>query len=350
MLSSTQRIKVHGIPGEEQTMLVIFRTADHPYGSRPISVPGKFRVQFLFSRPGRAQFAETEPTFLSDIVGDSHIGIAKPANDRSDDDIESLKFLANGDGWSFEFKGFVNERGYLGKMVVELAALNTTEAERIAYRALSPFLSTWSMTLDVPVNIETVQVTDLSTHTDTLQIRAPFVEMRPGSGVGPMLSDEFCQYSSLYREALNSTSPFYRFLCLYKLIESIYFRRTERARLAKEQGQSVKTYADSVYLNREAMTGILLWIYPWRNILLDDLAIAQTLPSEADGKKFTRVREEYLRPLRDGIAHGLMDSGEIRTVADRLEDVDKVRKWSPLLRVWSQLLMRLEFPEAFSTV
>jgi len=330
-------------------MLVIFRTADQPYGSRPISVPGRFRVQFLFSRPGRAKFADTEPSFLNSIVGDSHIGIAKPIKDRSGDDIESLKFLTHGEGWSLEFSGFVNERGYLGKMVVELAAQNTIEAERIAYRALSPFLSNWSMTLDVPVNIETVQVTDLSTHTDTLQIRAPFIEMRPGSGVGPLLSDEFCQYASLYREALNSTSPFYRFLCLYKLIESIYLRRTEKAKLSRERGEAVRTYADSIYLTHEAITGILLWIYPWRNSLLDDLAIAQALPAEARGKKFTRIREEYLRPLRDGIAHGLMDSGGIRTVADRLEDVDKVRTWSPLLRIWSQLLMRIEFPEAFAT-
>jgi hypothetical protein len=92
-----------------------------------------------------------------------------------------------------QFNCVVNEGGYVGKIVIEnLYAQNYSQAEAIAYRALTPFLSAWSVTLDIPLNIETIQVTDLTTHTDMLRVRSPFVEMKPGGGVGPVLSQEFC--------------------------------------------------------------------------------------------------------------------------------------------------------------
>jgi hypothetical protein len=70
-------------------------------------------------------------------------------------------------------------------------------------------------------------------------------------------------------------------------------------------------------------------------------------PAEATGKRFKTIRQETLEPMRDTIAHGLMHSGEIKTVSDRLEDIEKAAKWLPLLRVWARVLFATEFPTEF---
>lgn len=338
-----------GLPGEEQKLLVLFGTTDYPIGSRPISVPGYFRVQFLLARPGRLAFTEHEASFLTNKVGDSHLGIAKSKReeDRSED-ITGLVLETFGEGWHFQFRCVVNEGGYVGKILTDnLYAHDYAEAEAIAYRALTPFLSAWSVALDIPMNIETVQVTDLTTHTDMLRIRAPCQEMRPSGGTGPELSQEFCGYASVYREAMNADSPFYRFLCFYKVVESIYFRRSAKAKEAKLRGEEPRRYNEDVPLSREAISGLLYMLYPWRTDWSDEFSIQQILPEEARGKRFKAIREHYLEPLRNGIAHGLMRSGYIETVADRIEDVNNANKWLPLLRVWTRLLLKIEFPKEF---
>jgi hypothetical protein len=88
LISTTEKVLMRGVPGEEQKMLVFFGTTDFPIGSRPISVAGQFRVQFLLARPGRLKFCEREPSFLTNVVGDSHLGVGKPNSQRtSDEDI-----------------------------------------------------------------------------------------------------------------------------------------------------------------------------------------------------------------------------------------------------------------------
>jgi hypothetical protein len=348
-LPPTQKVQIYGIPGEEQNMLVMFSTVEHPFGSRPISLAGKFRVQFLLARPGRMQFSESQPTFLKDVVGDSHIGIAKPAGERTgDEDIIGMVLDVHHAGQILRFRCVPNGSGYVGKIEIEsLTAADYMHAERIAYEALMPFLSAWSLTLDIPVFVETIQVTDLTTHTDMLKIRSPFVEMKPAGGVGSLLSEEFCQYASLYREGMNANSPFYRLLCFYKIIESLYLMRNEKAKEAKSRGIEPRKYSEDVPLTEDAIRGLIGLIYPWRATWDDDFTIHQVLPDEAKGKRFKAIREKTLEPLRDRIVHALMKSGKIESVADRLTDVNGVILWLPLLRLWTRLLLRIEFPTEF---
>jgi hypothetical protein len=119
------------------------------------------------------------------------------------------------------------------------------------------------------------------------------------------------------------------------------------AQEAKSRGEKPRIYTEDVPLSTEAIRGILLWIYPWRSSDDDDFIIDQILPAEATGKRFKTIRQKLLEPMRDTIAHGLMRSGEIKTVADRLEDIEKTAKWLPLLRVWVRVLLATEFPTEF---
>jgi hypothetical protein len=216
----------------------------------------------------------------------------------------------------------------------------------VAYRALMPFLSAWSTSLDIPVIIETIQVTDPATYTESLRIQRPFREMTPSKGVGPVLSDDFCKFASVYREALNASSPFYRYLCLCKMVESIYFRQKVVAEEAKVRGEAPKKRDEDVRLSRDGIRGILGWVYPWEDPN-DDLLLRQLLPDEANNKNFRAVFHGILEPLRNTIAHALMKSGGIESVADRLEDVENVITWLPLLRLWVRVLLASEFPREF---
>jgi hypothetical protein len=146
---------------------------------------------------------------------------------------------------------------------------------------------------------------------------------------------------------MNANSPFYRFLCFYKIVESLYIRRSENAKQAKLRGEDPRKYNEDVALSPEAIRGILGILYPWRTDWDDDLSMNQIIPEEARGKRFKLIREKYLEPLRNAIAHGLMRSGQIETVADRLEDVNAANKWLPLMRIWVRLLLRIEFPQEF---
>lgn len=286
---------------------------------------------------------------LKDVLGDSHIGIAKPASERiGDQDVIGMTLDVHHAGQILRFKCIPNDDGFVGKIEIEsIAARDYMDAERIAYEALMPFLSAWSLTLDIPVVVETIQVTDLTTHTDMLKIRAPFVAMKPAGGVGSLLSEEFCQYASLYREGMNANTPFYRFLCFYKVIESLYTRRSVRAKEERLRGAEPRKYTEDVPLTEDAIRGLIGLLYPWRASWDDDFTIRQVLPEEAKGKRFKTIREKTLEPLRDRIAHALMRSGKIESVADRIADVNAVVLWLPLLRLWTRLLMKIEFPREF---
>jgi hypothetical protein len=133
-ISSTE-----GLLGEEQKLHVFFATTDHAFGSRPVSIAGDFKVQFLLSQPGHLKFDEERPSFTHSTVRDSHLRIAKHVSERNEsEDVISLRLIGNGEGWSIPFDGLVNDNGCGGKIIIErLRANDHVHAEMVAYRALA---------------------------------------------------------------------------------------------------------------------------------------------------------------------------------------------------------------------
>jgi hypothetical protein len=229
-----------GIPGEELRMIVYPIRSYAPDGSVPLpspdqlaGKPGYYKVQILLNRPGYAVAGERDHSFIDNVIGSSHLLIAKPKRARAEGDPDRIAMQSNRtNAGKTLFIGLANDDGYLGKFVAEsIWAQSTADAERRAYGALSPFLSAWSLNLDIPLHVETVQVTELSSFTNTLRVRTPQFEISPGARLTPYLSEDFCKYASVYREGMNSESPFYRFLCLYKIIESVRGWSLVRSRL-----------------------------------------------------------------------------------------------------------------------
>ncbi len=340
--------KPWGVPGEEHQLWVVPLRAGQKPPEKLVGAPGKYKIQLLLSRPGYPLTAEREHKFIDEVIGDSHVVITKPLKERKQEDFDQVLLQATGRGKLINFTGLPNERGYLGKLVVEeFLANNFQDAETQAYEALAPFLSAWSLHLDIPVHVETMQVTDLQTHTSSLRVRTPHFEMTFAGGLSPILTDDFCQYASLYREGMNSNSGFYRFLCFYKIIESIPHRRSRTNEAAKQAGKEVRRVHELIPSTGDELLALLKDVYPWRT-QWDSFALAQIVPPEVMGKKIGWVREKHLNPLRVGIAHALLNTGEVRITLDKLEHIQQVNKWLPLCRVLARLMLRNEFPEEFA--
>jgi hypothetical protein len=340
-----------GVPGEEHKLWAVPRRKGDPLGLTGEDLsgkPGKYRAQLLLSRPGYPVASEREHKFIDNAIGDSHVLIAKPLRERVPGESDQVLLQAFSPAETVTFIGIPNANGYLGKLVAhEISANNLNDAETRAYGAAAPFLSAWSLHLDIPVHVETIQVTELATSINSLRVRTPHFEMTFAGGMSPLLTDDFSQYASLYREGMNSNSGFYRFLCFYKIIESIPHRRSRIGQAAKKLGEDVRRFYEHVPADRKELLALLKTIYPWR-ATWDDMALGQIVPTEAAGKKIGWVREKHLNPLRVGIAHALLKTGEVRITLDKIDHIQQVNKWLPLCRVLARLLLNNEFPDEFA--
>jgi len=146
---------------------------------------------------------------------------------------------------------------------------------------------------------------------------------------------------------MNSNSGFYRFLCFYKIIESIDFRRSRTNSAAKQSGQKVRRFREVVPADSGELLALLKEVYPWRT-QWDTFALDQIVPTDVRGKRIGWVREKHLNPLRVGIAHALLKTGEIRITLDKLEHIQQVNKWLPLCRILARMVLRNEFPTEFA--
>ncbi|HTV58676.1 MAG TPA: methylamine utilization protein MauJ [Verrucomicrobiae bacterium] len=263
---------------------------------------------------------------------------------RGPHDVEKVRLdIVGPTGKNYRIIGEANDEGFLGKFVADLEADNSVSAEHDAYGAITPFLSAWAMNADVPIHIETIQVTDLKTFVSSLRVYTPQFEMNMPGGPAPFLQDDFCQYASIYREGLNTNSPFYRFLCFYKIIESLIAKRGREAGAKRAAGQDPRRDYEVVPETPDQILELLKRLYPWRN-KWDELGLTQVFPQEIRGKKITAIRDRYFRPLRLGIAHALLDQGEITVILDKMNYIQDVNKWLPLCRVCARWMLVNDFP------
>lgn len=337
-----------GVPGEEHKLIVAPVFKDGPTDPNQMNIAGQrgpYRVQFLLARPGYSTHDEREHKFIDDIVGTSHVRMAKPESERGPHDVEKVILALLGK--SYQIVGLPDKQGFLGKLVAELEAESAAGAEQEAYGSLAPFLSAWSMNADIPIHVETIQVTDLKTQVSTLRVVTPHFEMNFPGGQQPFFQDEFCQYASIYREGLNSNSPFYRFLCFYKIIESVIAKRGREAAAKKAAGQDPRRAYETIPEKREDILPLLKRLYPWRDSW-DEMALRHIFPDEVLGQKVTGIREKHFRRLRLGIAHALLDKGEITVILDKIEYVQAVDKWLPLCRICARWMLLSDFPSECS--
>ena len=141
---------------------------------------------------------------------------------------------------------------------------------------------------------------------------------------------------SLYREGINSNSQNYQFLCWYKVLEGINEKRgsdSAKVKKALPQGLSERL-EESAIEQRQRFAEIFPVI---RASGTADQNWDHIVPDEVRGWKFNRVREQKLEPLRNKIAHMLLEaSGDLSLSPDFRETHVKLQNGFPCSVLWPE--------------
>ena len=353
-LNATEfRAGLAGFPAQLQQLHVVNQfPSDDARSSIPSGgAPGMYEVVFVLKRPGFPLVGERQVSFSSGLLGDSHLGICPPAfTPPGGEDVDRILLRSVGDDGQFEFVGTANQNGFLGKLTSRpFQARDRFHAEEIAFRALAPSLSEFSLQLDIPLEIAQIETKDLSTESCHVTITVPFFNVPMIVAPLSRTEPDFRGVASLYREALNSNSPVYQFLCLFKIIEALRARRKKLQRAAKAANRGptplppedfptsyhdIRTWLDALFYVRPA----------WSLAALDS-----AVPPEVRGKSFDEVIADLLNPLRVNIAHALFeDTGRELTISyDDLLDTRKIAKLVPLVKCIVRRMMKTDFRAEF---
>jgi hypothetical protein len=196
---------------------------------------------------------------------------------------------------------------------------------------------------DIPVEVFQIDVVDAAGN-NTITTRNAFSY---GKVEDPIyLGDELQKYAALYREGLSSRNELYSYLCFYKIIEAVERQNTiEGAKAAKSGTPPTKRAQHRLPKDDATIASWAKQMFPgWYK--WSHFSIGSISPKEARGVKLGSVRESFLRPLRDSIAHGLLDDVGIIDVDD--PDLHgRVRYWLPYLR---SMARRVSLARCFPTL
>ena len=163
-------------------------------------------------------------------------------------------------GKELAFLGEANADGFLAWISSQpLQATSLDAAEREFVPRIREVLSMWSTELNIPLSIFQTEVKEIATGSQRADFTvpyspAPFAAARRGLVISPA----FRGFAGLYREALNSGSHVYQFLCLFKIIEGIRKRRDAAERASREQGNATSVHRSTYRRTpRNAQRGLI---------------------------------------------------------------------------------------------
>jgi hypothetical protein len=245
-----------------------------------------------------------------------------------------------------EIGTLANKQERLAKCRVELEASSFKDAEHTAFDSISPLLSSVAFESDVPIRVAQLDVKQTSTGRASMTYTCPY----PDASLPPAESLSTAPYiqslMSLYCEGINSNSQNYQFLCWYKIIEGIYWKRDDE-RAAKPKGSRrdpTPKIPELVPDGREELRRSISSIFPTVGTKgLTDGRWDGSIPDEVLGWKFGHIRQDHLEPMRNKIAHMLSEpSGDLSLSPDTRAHMVEVTKWITLLRFMARVMIQNE--------
>jgi hypothetical protein len=141
---------------------------------------------------------------------------------------------------------FRNAQGELALATRSLTATWHDEAFEIFLAGLTPALDRLSYLSHTPIIVDMMKCEDEANHIIVVSYRMPYGNVVLSEGLTDLSTPLFPVYG-LYREAVNASSNFYRFLCFYKILEGIFSQiRPQFFQLARAQGISITRSQDVV--------------------------------------------------------------------------------------------------------
>jgi hypothetical protein len=341
-----------GMPGMLQYFGVLTpQPGSDPNPRTPVigGAPGDYMVVLTLARPGYTPHPEGQYASFAGLEGDSHLAIAKPAYVIAEnDDVKAVTIKASTEDGDLILVGTPNKRGFLAQVTAERVwGKDAQDARTKVARAFASSMSSLSAQLDIPLMVYQTDVIELATNNFFMSIISPFPARPMAVTPVAVLSDEFRATTSFYREALNSNTPAFQFLCYFKIIESSLERRKALALEAKTRGESPSRPTHTIPAEEKDFIPWLSAIFHVGRDEWDFITMESFFVHEARGKKFNHVVDAYLRPLRTRIAHAVLTSGELALSADEEMDIREVYKWLALTKCMARHLMKSDFPNEF---
>ncbi len=318
----------------------------------PMGDPGEYEAIFTLLPPGQAaEKIKNEDTDqiveIADekLPGDSHLVLCAPEDVRSPSDTTAQLRVDVGVNRLDSETGITevtlvpNDSGRVSKVIVRTTAENFDSAESQTYFEAASLLSHLAFKLDIPLRIVHTHIKEVGTgHTRTGYVRqfgyrsvANLPEFAAGRNelVMDIKTGAYPALASIYREALSSDSPFYQFLCFYRIIDRVIKRLRPRWKTTlREHDVALPPYLKNEKVPSEG-------------------DLAERIPDEVRGKKFTTVYQDYLRPLRDGIGHVFLedekDTNSQERSTDELDFITKAYRYLPVAHHIARAMLEKDF-------
>jgi hypothetical protein len=324
-------------------------------GSRagdPAGSPGEYEAQFTLLQPGQAaeKVVAMGTTRIwavqnEEIEGDSHLALtvrkdARPSPNADAGLVATVQVRRQG-AEAAELVLEPNREGRVSKVKITVKAESFSDAESKAYYDVSAFLSNLAFELDIPLRIAHTLIKESATKS----VRVGFVRQFGYKGAGNLPEHAFLDrgsgmemkgrtyeaLTSIYREALNTDSPFYQFLCFCRVVQRLKERlrpRWQKA-VARHDARLMPSYLGRERFPESRTEG------------------ADFFPNAVAGKKFTAVYDDRLRPLRNGIGHVFLedmgDEGSAERSTDEHEFVDEVYELLPAAHHMARTMILNDF-------
>lgn len=193
------------------------------------------------------------------------------------------------------YKLFKNDANELSTIEFECICTSTDQALSIFYEAIMPLLDHLSYSFNVPIFVEKILGNDIINDTVFGMLKVPYPQ-KVLHQYENRLPNEMKPIFALYREAKNSGSNYYKFLCYYKILEGIYKHvRPQIFKIARKNSTTISTRKELVPEHEEIIESHKKYI----------------------GKSIHTVYKNYLRQeFRNAIAHFLSDDEEPFIVSD----------------------------------
>jgi hypothetical protein len=146
---------------------------------------------------------------------------------------------------------------------------------------------------------------------------------------------------------MNTNSPVFQFLCLYKIIEALHARRTRLVRAAKRAGAVYVPPTEALPTTHgdiRAWLKALFYARPEWDLMALDLAV----PADLRGMSAETVINEILNPLRVNAAHALfLDNGELGLSSDDLLHTRQITHRLAVTKCLVRRMLKNDFPSEF---
>lgn len=206
------------------------------------------------------------------------------------------------------FSIYPNQEKRLSTVSFECEAKSSAEASQIFNTIVGPALDHLSYKSNTPLHIVQISSFDEKNHITTTEILSPH-PIIPFSFDSGKVNKLLAPVYAMYREAINSTSPFYKFFCLYKILEGLL--KTLNPKLysqAKEQKIDLPPLKARVPSYRDMQPELKAY----------------------EGKSISRFFDEFLtNRYRNSMAHFISDAGAVLNV----NEVEEMKRYSLVINI-----------------